>query len=218
MNNLLRPLSPCVRSAWCCTTRPCPPCCGSGWRPGTFINRWPRSRRRARMVTRRRRPLNSSCWGERQCVPAAFWSFWLCIGFGLCVYFLATLQAVQVFASQLFVVVVFASVITLPDWDCEMWVEVLHNRWLYPAQLELMIFSCGGSSQIIYGNKNANTTILAQTDCLAIIIKLLMHRWCFMLCSPVVLIQRVRPPLNIKRKKHYLMLFKLNNDFFPPHG
>lgn len=66
MNNLMYPLSPCIRSGSCCTTRLCRPCCGSGWRPGTFINRWPRSLRRAKMVTRLR-PLNSPCWGKHKC-------------------------------------------------------------------------------------------------------------------------------------------------------
>lgn len=60
------PLSSHIRLGWCCTTHLCRPCCGSGWRPGTFINRWPRSLRRAKMVTRLR-PLNSLCWSKHRC-------------------------------------------------------------------------------------------------------------------------------------------------------
>lgn len=65
-DNLMYPLSSHIRLGWCCTTHLCRPCCGSGWRPGTFINRWPRSLRRAKMVTRLR-PLNSLCWSKHRC-------------------------------------------------------------------------------------------------------------------------------------------------------
>ena len=60
------PLSPSNRSGSCCTTRPCQPCCGSGWRPATFTSRWPRSLCRAKMVTRLR-PQDSPCWGKHKC-------------------------------------------------------------------------------------------------------------------------------------------------------
>lgn len=74
INNFMYLLSPCIRSGLCCTTRLCRPCCGSGWRPGTFTNRWPRSLRRAKMATHRR-PLNSPCWGKHKnpCNPPQPW-------------------------------------------------------------------------------------------------------------------------------------------------
>lgn len=62
----MHPPSPNLRSGSCCTTRLCQPCCGSGWRRGTFINRWPRSLHRVKTVTRLR-ALNSPCWGKHRC-------------------------------------------------------------------------------------------------------------------------------------------------------
>lgn len=62
----MHPPSPNLRSGSCCTTRRCQPCCGSGWRRGTFINRWPRSLHRVKTVTRLR-ALNSPCWGKHRC-------------------------------------------------------------------------------------------------------------------------------------------------------
>lgn len=54
------------RSGLCCTTHPFQPCCGSGWQPGTFINRWPRRLLRTRTVIHLR-PLSSSFWSKQIC-------------------------------------------------------------------------------------------------------------------------------------------------------
>lgn len=62
----MHPPSPNLRSGSCCTTRLCQPCCGSGWRRGTFINRWPRSLHRVKTLTRLR-ALNSPYWGKHRC-------------------------------------------------------------------------------------------------------------------------------------------------------
>ncbi len=147
MNNFMYPLSPYVRSGSCFTTRLSRPCCGSGWRPGTFINRWPRSLRRAKMVTRHR-PLNSPCWGKQKCPrkPPQPWllldgkvhkELCMCAYVFLCLCVwpvflifpaLLLLLAVCVssegrdwFIAQLFALSFLFFISTWPDWDCEMW-------------------------------------------------------------------------------------------------
>lgn len=54
------------RSGLCCTTRPFPPCCGSGWQPGTFINRWPRRLLRTRTGIHLC-PLSNRSWSKQRC-------------------------------------------------------------------------------------------------------------------------------------------------------
>lgn len=61
------------RSGLCCTTRPFPPCCGSGWQPGTFINRWPRSLLRTRTGIHLR-PQSSRYWSKHR-FPKVFLLF-----------------------------------------------------------------------------------------------------------------------------------------------
>lgn len=143
INNSMYSLSPFIRSGSCCTTRLCPPCCGSGSRPGTFINRWPRSLRRAKMVTRLR-PLDSPCWGKHKChrnlekekyINSYLCVHTVCVFVPLCVWrvfliflLLLLLLAVCVPLQRsgtgslhnylLSYFIFFVS--TWPDWDCEM--------------------------------------------------------------------------------------------------